>query len=114
MMFDYSKNALEEKTLRELIIMIRNGDSNIPENLYHAVGQDWKGHFPFMCLQSKEAKARMIVDDIIPYFEHFHVNDVLSYLYQEAVMGKHRPLLLDATILSVLGDNLPKVTKFLV
>ena len=88
MMLDYQDKELDNKTLREMVMGIKSSNPDTPGNLYHAVGQDWKGRYTFMFLKSKENEARMIADGIIPYLRNKYGDKVLYFFDPEAIVEK--------------------------
>ena len=64
MLLDYE---VEGKSLREMIMAIQSTNKTTAGNLFHAIGEDWKGIYTFNFLESKESEASMIADGIIPY-----------------------------------------------
>ena len=88
MMLDYKDKELENKSLREMVMEIKSSNPKTPGNLFHAVGQDWKGRYTFMFLKSKENEARMIADGIIPYLKHGYGSKVTSFFDPEVVAEK--------------------------
>ena len=67
---------------REEVMEIKSSNPKTPGNLYHAVGQDWKGMCTFVFLKSKENEARMVVDGIILFLNHGYGNKVKISLTQ--------------------------------
>ena len=76
MLLDY---AVGGKTLREMIMAIQSTNEATSGNLFHAIGQDWKGRFTFNFLKSKETEASMIADGIIPYLVDCYGDQVLQF-----------------------------------
>lgn len=85
MQLDY---AVGGKTLREMIMAIQSTNKSTSGNLFHAIGQDWKGRFTFNFLKSKEVEASMIADGIIPYLVDCYGDQVLQFFDPEAVKEK--------------------------
>ena len=84
---DYAR-IKDSETLREMIMNIESINTTTPENLFHAVGQDWKGRFTFVFLHNKADEARMVADGIIPYLLYYYPIDVLKFFDPEAVIEK--------------------------
>ena len=85
MLLDY---AVGGKTLRGMIMSIQSTNDLTPGNLFHAIGQDWKGRYTFNFLKSKETEASMIADGIIPYLVEIHGDQVLQFFDPDAVKEK--------------------------
>ena len=85
MLLDY---VVEGKTLREMIMAIQSTNKLTAGNLFHAIGQDWKGRYTFNFLKSKETEASMIADGIIPYLVECYGDKVLQFFDPEAVKEK--------------------------
>ena len=87
MQLDYEVGG---KTLREMIMGIKSRDPTTPGNLFHAVGQDWKGRFILNFLKSKENEAAMISDGLIPYLRSEYGIQALQFFDPEAVVEKDK------------------------
>ena len=60
-------------------MVIKSKHPATPGSLFHAVGQDWRGRFIVMFLQTKVAEAVMIMDGIIPYLQADYGDQVLQF-----------------------------------
>ena len=67
---------------------IQSSNKMTAGNLFHAIGQDWKGRYTFNFLKSKETEASMIADGIIPYLVECYGDKVLQFFDPEAVKEK--------------------------
>ena len=77
MLLDYEVGG---RTLRGMIMEIQSTNVQTPGNLFHAIGQDWKGRYTFNFLKSKATEASMITDGINPYLVEAHGDQVLQLL----------------------------------
>lgn len=85
---DYKVAALDNTSLREMIMAIVSTNPTTPGPLYHSVGLDWKGRFMLTFLAHKEDEAIMIADGIIPYIIHHHGNKASSFFDPDALLDK--------------------------
>ena len=78
----------ESDSLRELIMVIERTNKKTLGNLFHDIGQDWKGRITFTLLRNNEDKAQMIADGIIPYLLYYHSIEVLIFVDPEVVIER--------------------------
>jgi len=82
---DYSSNGGTEPTLRQMIMDIKQSNTNAP--LFHGVDLDWKGDaYNFQYHSKMKDEAECIINTLIPYLTHYHPTvEVEKYFTEEAV-----------------------------
>ena len=81
---DYSSNSGIEPTLRQMIMNIKQNNTNAP--LFHGVDLDWKGEaYNFQYHNNVKDEAECIINTLIPYLNHYYPTvGVEKYFTEEA------------------------------
>jgi len=80
---DYSRKSGTEPTLRQMIMNIKQKDSDSP--LFHSIDLDWRGEaFNFQFCKTVKDEAECTINTLLPYLKHHYPHaDVESYFTEE-------------------------------
>lgn len=76
MMLDYEA-ACCRNSRRRMVVGTQSVNTKTPGNLFHVIGQDWKGRYAFNFLKHKVEEDIIIVDDGILLLVHSHIYFIL-------------------------------------
>ena len=105
---DYPRKAGTEPTLRQMIMSIKQNDSDSP--LFHSIDLDWRGEaFNFQFYKTVKDETECTINTLLPYLKHHYPQADVEFYFAEEFSFRCEGLIYDPVTQMVqdsLIDNL--------